>query len=118
MHICFATSEAVPFAKTGGLADVCGALPRELAKLGHTVTLVMPAYRGITHRGQAVQSTDIEMQIPVGGKLVAAKILVSQLPDSDVTVYFVQQDDYFDRDGVYGAQQQFPQPNRFFLGLP
>ncbi|MEC7502039.1 MAG: glycogen synthase GlgA [Planctomycetota bacterium] len=104
MHICFATSEAVPFAKTGGLADVCGALPCELAKLGHTVTLVMPAYRGITHRGQAVQSTDIEMQIPVGGKLVAAKILVSQLPDSDVTVYFVQQDDYFDRDGVYGAQ--------------
>ena len=104
MHICFATSEAVPFAKTGGLADVCGALPCELAKLGHTVTLVMPAYRGITHRGEAVQSTGIEMQIPVGGKLVAAKILVSQLPDSEVTVYFVQQDDYFDRDGVYGEQ--------------
>ena len=104
VHICFATSEAVPFAKTGGLADVCGALPCELAKLGHTVTLVMPAYRGILHRGQVVQSTGIKLQVPVGGKLVAAEILTSQLPDSDVTVYFVCQDAYFDRGGIYGEQ--------------
>ena len=40
-----ATSEAVPFAKTGGLADVCGALPVELARLGHEVAVIMPAYR-------------------------------------------------------------------------
>ena len=45
MKIVLATSEAVPFAKTGGLADVCGALPMELARLGHQVTLFVPAYR-------------------------------------------------------------------------
>jgi starch synthase len=104
VHICFATSEAVPFAKTGGLADVCGALPREIAKLGHAVSLVMPAYRGISHRGQVVQETGIEFQVPVGGKMVGAELLTSRLPDSDVTVYFIRQDDYFDRDGIYGNQ--------------
>ena len=102
VHICFATSEAVPFAKTGGLADVCGALPREIAALGHTVSLVMPAYRGIFHRGEVIQSTGIELQISVGGKVVTAEVLTSHLPDSDAVVYFIRQDDYFDRDGVYG----------------
>ena len=45
MRILLATSEAVPFAKTGGLADVCGALPIELERLGHELTLFLPAYR-------------------------------------------------------------------------
>ncbi len=45
MNILLATSEAVPFAKTGGLADVSGALPVELARLGHRAALILPAYR-------------------------------------------------------------------------
>ena len=102
MHICFATSEAVPFAKTGGLADVCGVLPREIARGGHQVSLVMPAYRGIAHRGQLVEPTGIEFEIPVGGKTVKAEVLIGRLPDSEVPVYFIRQDDYFDRDGIYG----------------
>src|SRR5437879_12457655 len=45
MHIAFAASECVPFSKTGGLADVVGALPRALAALGHQVTVYLPRYR-------------------------------------------------------------------------
>ena len=45
MHIMFAASECVPFSKTGGLADVVGALPQALAALGHTVTVYLPRYR-------------------------------------------------------------------------
>ena len=45
MHIAFAASECVPFSKTGGLADVVGALPRALAGLGHQVTVYLPRYR-------------------------------------------------------------------------
>ena len=45
MHIAFAASECVPFSKTGGLADVVGALPRALAALGHQVTVYLPKYR-------------------------------------------------------------------------
>ena len=44
MHIVFAASECVPFAKTGGLADVVGALAPEIAKLGHEVTVYLPLY--------------------------------------------------------------------------
>ena len=45
MHIAFAASECVPFSKTGGLADVVGALPRALAALGHQITVYLPKYR-------------------------------------------------------------------------
>ena len=47
MNILLAASEAVPFAKTGGLADVCGALPVELNRLGHRAALILPAYRSV-----------------------------------------------------------------------
>ena len=47
MHIVFAASECVPFAKTGGLADVVGALPPELVKLGHEVTVYLPLYASV-----------------------------------------------------------------------
>ena len=47
MQIAFAASEAVPFAKTGGLADVVGALPQEILKFGHEVTLYLPLYRSV-----------------------------------------------------------------------
>jgi len=45
MHIAFAASEGVPFSKTGGLADVVGALPRALAALGHQVSVYLPRYK-------------------------------------------------------------------------
>ena len=47
MQIVFAASEAVPFAKTGGLADVVGALPRQILKLGHEVTVYLPLYAAV-----------------------------------------------------------------------
>ncbi len=90
MNILFATSEAAPFCKTGGLGDVCGALPRELARLGHKPIIVLPAFR------QAQQSG-----VPIGQKTVRGHFLRSQLPGSDVPVYLVDQDDYFDRSQLY-----------------
>ncbi|MCA9101330.1 MAG: glycogen synthase GlgA [Planctomycetales bacterium] len=101
MHILMATSEAVPFAKTGGLADVCGALPVELRRLGHQVSLIMPAYRHIHASGQRIHPTDVRFSIPIGNKTVTGGLLQSTLPDSDVPVYFVSQDEYFDRAELY-----------------
>ncbi len=102
MNILLASSEAVPFAKTGGLADVSGALPRHLARLGHRVDLFLPNYRSCRRSGQAIEEAGIALSIPVGPKLVQGKILRSTLPDSEVVVWLIDQPDYFDREGLYG----------------
>src|SRR5688572_24704755 len=108
VKIVLATTEAVPFAKTGGLADVCGALPLALARLGHRATLIMPLHRQVRHGSYALEPTGIQLSIPIGRKTVAGRLLLGHLPggdgqhpSADVPVYFVEQDDYFDRDGLY-----------------
>jgi starch synthase len=101
VKILFVASEAVPFAKTGGLADVCGALPGELAALGHEVALIMPAFRQIYRTGRTIEPLGVSIEVPIGTKTLRGELLKSRL-DGDVPVYFVKQDDYFDRDGLYG----------------
>ena len=103
MDILFASSEAVPFSKTGGLADVCGALPVELARLGHHSTVILPAYRQTRYCGQPIEPLGIDFIVPVGSKMVAGHLLKSIMPGAEVPVYLVEQDQYFDRDELYGA---------------
>ena len=106
MNILLATSEAVPFAKTGGLADVCGALPIELARLGHQVAVILPAYRHTRYCGMAIEPLGIDFVVPVGSKLVSGHLLRSHLPGGTVPVYLVQQDQYFDRDQLYSVDSK------------
>ncbi|HEV2971867.1 MAG TPA: glycogen synthase GlgA [Pirellulales bacterium] len=106
MKILLAASEAVPFAKTGGLADVCGALPTTLAKLGHKTALIMPAYRQVLEGGYGLERLGVELAIPIGRKTVSGRLLKSRLPGSDVPAYFVEQPQYFDRDHLYGNSNQ------------
>ena len=101
MNILIASSEVVPFAKTGGLADVCGALPIELANLGETVYVFMPAFRQVRQSGQTIHDTGIRFEIPIGNRIVEGRLLQSTLPQSDVTVYLIDQADYFDRAELY-----------------
>ncbi|MFO0898492.1 MAG: glycogen synthase GlgA [Pirellulales bacterium] len=102
MKILIATSEATPFAKTGGLADVCGALPGELARLGHEVALIMPGYRRALASGAAIEDTGVGITVPIGRKQASGRYLRGELPGTNVPVYFVDQPSYFDRDGLYG----------------
>jgi starch synthase len=101
VKIVMATSEAVPFAKTGGLADVCGALPLELQRLGHQVTVVMPAYRSVFQAGALIEPAGVQLKIPVGRQMVSGRLLRGRFPGSDLRVYFVDQPSYFDRDHLY-----------------
>jgi starch synthase len=104
MNILMVSSEAAPFAKTGGLADVLGALPAALAERGHRVAVVLPAYRENrypyptreAHRG---------LWIPIGpGYLVdIQQTWVQQKDGRGVTYYFVQCPALYDRDGIYGT---------------
>jgi starch synthase len=101
-------SEVHPFAKTGGLADVLGALPPALAKLGHQVDVVMPKYRGIT-----VGTSIGQVTVTLGGQVDAAD--VSAVVDRNVRYVFVSHDAYFDREYLYGAaSRDYPDnPERF-----
>jgi len=101
LKILIATSEAVPFAKTGGLADVCGSLPIELEKLGHEPIVILPAHRQARSAGIPIEATGVDVGIPIGSKFVEGRILRSELPGSSVPVYLVDQPDYFDRAGLY-----------------
>lgn len=102
MRILIATPEAVPFAKTGGLADVCGALPRALKALGHDVRIIMPRYECIDARKFGLETVQKEMVVHFPGNWRNGTILEAQFPDSDIPVYFVDQDYYYGREGLYG----------------
>lgn len=102
MKILFATSEAVPFAKTGGLADVAGALPIALERLGMEPVVVMPAYRQALDCGQRIERTNLGFSVAIGSKTVRGALLRSTLPGSQVPVYLIDEPDYFDRPALYG----------------
>lgn len=102
MNIIFASSEAVPFAKTGGLADVSGSLPSALKALGAEVTLFLPLYREIQDAGLDLKSTGVKVIVPVGEKDIECEIFTSEGPGG-VTAYFLKRDEYFDRSGLYGG---------------
>jgi len=101
LNIVFATSEVAPFAKTGGLADVCGALPIDLQQAGHQLAVIAPAYRQVKSAGLPIEPLGVKFDIPIGNKIVRGRLLRGTLPGSEVPVYFVEQDDYFDRPELY-----------------
>jgi starch synthase len=100
MNIVFAASEGVPFSKTGGLADVVGALPRSLAALGHQVSVYLPRYRQtkLTEPVPEVRS----VTIPFDDQYRFASV-VSGGSLHGVRFYFVEYPPYFDRDALYGT---------------
>ncbi|MFB3881465.1 MAG: glycogen synthase GlgA [Armatimonadota bacterium] len=100
LRVLMCTSEAVPFAKTGGLADVAGALPPALAKLGHDVRLALPKYGEMDPKIPS-KAVGGQLQVPVGGKAVAVGIEQSDALKG-VPTYLVDCPGYFDRKGLYG----------------
>jgi starch synthase len=107
MRVLQVASEATPFAKTGGLADVMGGLPRALAHLGCDITLVLPAYREVFAKGLPLEETGLAFDVPVGTRLLPARILRCRLPESRVEVLLVANDDCFDRPELYGGADDY-----------
>jgi starch synthase len=100
MHIAFVASECVPFSKTGGLADVVGALPRALAALGHQVSVYVPRYRQtkLPDSKTVVRS----ITVPFDDRYRFCSI-VSGGNHSGIHFHFVEYPPFFDRDALYGT---------------
>lgn len=115
MKIAFAASEVFPYAKTGGLADVAGALPIELSKLGHEVKVFMPKYNtfGEAEYGLHYQWDIGEIPVRVVGYAHPVHVHTALLPNSNVQVYFVDCPHYFHRYRVY--TNDWDEDERFVL---
>ncbi|GMU95790.1 glycogen synthase GlgA [Ignavibacterium album] len=103
MKIAFATAECVPYAKTGGLADVAGSLPKALEKLGVEVKIFMPKYLFIDELKHGLHyNWDVgEMLIRVNGKVHSVHLHQAKLPNSNVEVNFIDCPHYYNRGTVY-----------------
>ena len=101
LKILFAAAEVVPFAKTGGLADVAGALPKVLAAMGHDVRIVMPKYGCVDEKKFNLRPVTAPFGIPHGDETIEVAIEESDAIDG-VKTYFVRNDYLFDRPTLYG----------------
>ncbi len=114
MHVAFAASECVPYAKTGGLADVIGALPRALAALGHQVSVYLPRYRQA--KLAEPQTVVRSITVPFDDKYRFCSIVTAGNLGG-VRLYFVDYPPYFEREALYGTSTGDYQDNaeRFTL---
>src|SRR5690606_3849193 len=100
MKIVMAAAECAPFAKAGGLADVIGALPQELARLGHEVQVIIPKYSLIHERYQQ-QFRKVE-EYSFEFKDEKKNYAIHELNMHGVEFLFLENDSYFERDSIYG----------------
>ncbi|MBE6353905.1 glycogen/starch synthase [Treponema sp.] len=102
MKILMVTAEAVPFAKTGGLADMVSALSIQLAREGHDVKIVMPRYYKIDRK--KLELLPGPMAIAAGNEETWSAVYTTKMPGEEkVSVYFIDHEQCFGRDGIYGV---------------
>ena len=98
MKILFATSEAHPLVKTGGLADVSGSLPRALAGLGHEVQLVLPAYQSVMEKYPLYEVLS-HFSVGGAGRTLNARMLAVWVPELEQKVWLLDIPELFHRPG-------------------
>ncbi len=111
MNIVFVSSEVAPYAKTGGLGDVVGALPRYLRKLGHDVRVFMPLYASIDTARHPISPLGDPFVVTLGSHRYHVRIATS---DADPGMYFVHSPELYARGALYTAD---PDEHRRFLAL-
>jgi starch synthase len=104
MKLGMLSSEITPFAKTGGLADVVGTLSVALEKRGHSVCLIMPAYRCVLNGPFALEETGMRLFVRLGEETVEPSVFRAEI-GHNLSVYLVRADRYFDRDFLYGRPE-------------
>ena len=100
MKILLASSEVFPFSKTGGLADMVGALGRAIVNAGHEAVIVTPLYRGIREKFPAIRRVDWHFNLPLGPDWAQAELWELERK-GEAKIYFIDHPGYFDRAGIY-----------------
>jgi len=102
LKIAIIAPEIFPLAKTGGLADVCSALAKNLALLGHQVKVILPKYKNLDEGLYNLTSVNTpSLKITLGPQVESVQVKSCQLPDSSVECFLISCDKYFARDGMY-----------------
>lgn len=102
LKVLFVSPEVVPFAKSGGLADVAGSLPPALKRLGVDVRIVMPFYRSVKEGDFKSNVTKEKLATPIGKQMINARVRETRTLE-DVPVYFLESEELFDRPNLYGS---------------
>jgi starch synthase len=102
VKVLFLSPEAVPFAKTGGLADVAGALPNALRHLGAEVEVMLPFYRVVREGKLQVSPLLKDLAVPFGNSELTAQVLGAKT-EAGLSVYFIEREDLYDRPNLYGT---------------
>lgn len=106
LRVLLVSPEVVPFAKTGGLADVAGALSKVLSRMGCEVKTILPQYRMVDEKKYGLEKVDRPLpEIKIGEKEVKFKIKKCHLPDSGTEYLFLENKEYFDRDELYADKK-------------
>ena len=115
MKIAFVASEVVPFAKTGGLADVAGSLPKEIKELGHDIKVFMPKYFSVDEKRFGLEYINWIGSIPIriSGRSMDVHFHKGYLPNSRVEIYFIDYPRFFHRHTIY--TNDFDEDERFIL---
>ncbi|MDI6889794.1 MAG: glycogen synthase GlgA [Thermodesulfovibrionales bacterium] len=100
MRILIATPEAVPYAKTGGLADVAGALIKKYRDMKKEAYIILPLYRKIKKGDVLLKNTGLKIKVPIGDREIEGGIF-----SGESLTYFIDCDEFFDREELYGTPQ-------------
>jgi starch synthase len=116
MKLLIVTSELHPYSKSGGLADMVGALAKTLAAQGHQVGVVTPLYRGVREKFPGLRRFDWVFDIPMGLARVRGGVQIAE-PADNLTIYFIEQDGFYDRPSLYtlGAADYPDNAERFIF---
>jgi starch synthase len=109
LKILMITSEVVPFAKAGGLGDMVAALAAELSRQGHDVRILLPRYYSVDIG--RLRRCGEPLGVPLSGKEEWCAVYCSRLPDTEVPVYFLDHQELYGRDGIYGTKTEPSYPD-------
>src|SRR6188474_3318782 len=101
MRVLLASSECFPYSKTGGLADMVGALGKALGADEHEVHIVTPLYSGIREKHAGLRREELEINVQLGARIVSGRVW-SVEPAPNVKVLFIEQTEFYDRPALYG----------------